>query len=200
LPWVVSSITQGDDHLIAAVDSLSYHEHAVVEYTDRFFNHDLRALLEALQLFGDNHFEGRQLRLILLLDEMDVISNYDHLAQQQLRRIFMRDFSATLGAVVVAGIQISKEWDRVESPWFNLFNEIALEPFTREQALELLIEPVRSIYRFDPSALEYIIEVSNGRPFRIQQYALEAVNHMLGKRGRRITLDDVRAVHGRISR
>ncbi len=193
----VSSIAQGDADLIAAVDSLGYHEHIVAEYTDRFFNHDLRALLEVLQQFGEIHHEGRQLRLILLLDEMDVISKYDHLAQQQLRRIFMRDFSATLGAVV-AGIQISREWDRVESPWFNLFNEIALEPFTREQALELLIEPVRSIYRFDPSALEYIIEVSNGRPFRIQQYALEAVNHMLGKRGRRITLDDVQAVHGQI--
>jgi hypothetical protein len=62
----------------------------------------------------------------------------------------------------------------------------------------LLIEPVRSIYRFDRAALEYIIDVSDGRPFRIQQYALEAVNHMLGKRGRRITLDDVRAVQGRI--
>ena len=126
----VATISKTDVQLNAVVESLSYHGYAEAEYTDRFFNHDLRILLEALQQFGEIHHEGQQLRLILLLDEMDVISKYDHLTQQQLRRIFMRDFSATLGAVV-AGIQISKEWDRVESPWFNLFNEIALEPFAR---------------------------------------------------------------------
>jgi len=56
---------------------------------------------------------------------MDVISSYYTLAQQQLRRIFMSPLAANLGAVV-AGIQISKEWDRMESPWYNLFNEIPL--------------------------------------------------------------------------
>ncbi|MCB0072734.1 MAG: hypothetical protein KDE20_14790 [Caldilineaceae bacterium] len=123
-----------------------------------------------------------------------MLSRYDQLVQQQLRRIFMRDFAATMGAVV-AGIQISKEWDRVESPWFNMFNEIALQPFTREQALELLIEPVRNIYRYDPETLDFIIEKSNGRPYRLQQYALIAVNYMLARRHRRIYLEDAQAAH-----
>ena len=180
----VTTMPNVDEALLTVVDSLSYHDCEVTAYTDRDFNHDLRTLIEAIQQYVSEHYGSRRLRLILLLDEMDVISNYDHLAQQQLRRIFMRDFAATLGAVV-AGIQISKEWDRVESPWFNLFNEIALQPFSREQGLELLTEPVRVIYRFDPGALEYIIEVSDGRPFRIQQYALESVNHMLGRRSRK---------------
>jgi hypothetical protein len=111
-----------------------------------------------------------------------------------LRRIFMRDFAATLGAVV-AGIQISKEWDRVESPWFNLFNEIQLGPFNREQALQLLVEPIYEYYRYDPAALEFIIENSEGRPYRLQQYALEAVNHMLAANRRVITLDDAEYAH-----
>ena len=96
--------------------------------------------MDALQQHAQTYYQGRNLRLILLLDEMDVISNYDHLIQQQLRRIFMRDFSATLGAVV-AGIQISKEWDRVESPWFNLFNEIALQPFHANRRSSCSLRP-----------------------------------------------------------
>ena len=125
------------------------------------------------------------------------MSKYDRLVQQQLRRIFMREFSATLGAVV-AGIQISKDWDRVESPWFNLFNEIALTPFTREQAEELLVEPVHGYYRYDQEAIGFILEQADGRPYRVQQYGLEAVNHMLARRRRRITMTDARVAHRRL--
>ena len=176
------------------VAGLRYHDAARDEYTDRDFAQDLRHLVSALQDAISAVNPEQRLRLILLLDEVDVLSRYDQLVQQQLRRIFMRDFAATMGAVV-AGIQISKEWDRVESPWFNMFNEIALQPFTREQALELLIEPVRNIYRYDPETLDFIIEKSNGRPYRLQQYALIAVNYMLARRHRRIFLEDAHAAH-----
>lgn len=171
------------------VAALRYHDIDAEEYTDRMFAQDLRQLVLALQNEITALSSERRLRLILLLDEVDVLSRYDQLVQQQLRRIFMRDFAATLGAVV-SGIQISKDWDRVESPWFNLFNEIALQPFDRRQALELLIEPVRDVYRYEPAALEFIIERSDGRPYRIQQYALLSVNYMLARRHRRIMLDD----------
>ena len=123
---------------------------------------------------------------------MDTLSHFDHVYQQQLRRIFMRDFASTVGAVV-AGIQISKDWDRIESPWFNLFNEVAMQPFTREEATSLLVEPVRGYYVFAPEALTFILDASDGRPFRLQQYALEAVTQMLAAKRRQITMVDVRA-------
>ena len=85
-----------------------------------------------------------------------------------------------------------------QSPWFNLFNEVAVEPFKREDALELLIEPVRDIYSYDVMAAEFILNASEGRPFRIQQYGLESVNHMLAAGRRRIIIDDVEAAHERI--
>ncbi|NJN84279.1 MAG: ATP-binding protein, partial [Caldilineaceae bacterium] len=88
------------------IESLRYQTIEDGAYTDRDFNRDLRDVIDVLQSYGESHYPGKQLRLILLLDEMDVMSQYDHLIQQQLRRIFMREFSATLGAVV-AGIQIS---------------------------------------------------------------------------------------------
>ena len=128
---------------------------------------------------------------------MDVFNAYDQLIQQRLRRIFMRDFAATLGAVI-AGIRISKEWGRIESPWYNLFNEIELEPFTREQGIELITEPVRRFYRFEPSVVEFIIENTAGRPHRIQQFGLEAVGRMLADGRRTITMEDALHAHERI--
>jgi hypothetical protein len=153
-------------------------------YDDRDFSHDLGDLLERL-----SETTARELRLILLLDEMDVINDYDPVVQQKLRRIFMRTFARNLGAVV-AGTQISKEWDRVESPWYNMFNEIELGPLEREAAMRLILEPVRGVYSYDPEAVDYIIDHSDGRPYYVQQHCLEAINIMLGAGRTRVTLLD----------
>jgi hypothetical protein len=193
----VEALQHASSEITPKLGELRYYNKSENSYNDRDFNRDLNRITEVLEEYGDLHDPGKHLRLILLIDEMDVMSSYDRLVQQQLRRIFMREFAATLGAVV-AGIQISKEWDRVESPWFNLFNDIALTPFTREQAIELLVEPVRGYYQYDAAAIEFILDHANGRPYKIQQYGLEAVNHMLAARRRRITLTDVEAAHRRL--
>jgi len=160
------------------------------EYTDREFATDLKLILENIK----EVVAPRKVRVILLLDEMDVVNSYDTVIQQQLRRIFMSSLALNLGAVV-AGTQISKAWDREESPWYNMFNEIPLEPFTDDQARQLLIEPVRGIYEWDPEAIEFVLRHAEGRPYRLQQCALEAVNQMLAARRVRIVLEDVQAAH-----
>jgi hypothetical protein len=165
------------------------------EYTDRHFSADLRALLDAVKTV----VAPRNVRVILLIDEMDVIDTYDSIVQQQLRRIFMATFAENLGAVV-AGIQISKAWDRVESPWYNMFNEIALKPFDDKAARQLLTEPVRGTYEWEPAALDFVIARAEGRPYRLQQYGLEAVNHMLAAGRLRITPEDVQAADEIIER
>ncbi|MCB0113773.1 MAG: ATP-binding protein, partial [Caldilineaceae bacterium] len=185
------------ENLQPEFEDLLYRTTPTDDYSDREFSRDLREVIKVLQAYGETRFPNKQLRLILLLDEMDVMSSYSRLVQQRLRRIFMRDFAATLGAVV-AGIQISKDWDRVESPWYNLFNEIALGPFNRDQAIELLTEPIRDFYRYEPAAIEYIIAHSDGRPYRLQQHALEAVNHMLADGRREIRMQDVEYAHEHI--
>ncbi len=193
----VDALAHMDGGIKAQLANLRYHTTIGSDYTDRDFTRDLSRVTNLLEEYGAVHQPGKQLRLILLIDEMDVMSKYDRLVQQQLRRIFMREFSATLGAVV-AGIQISKEWDRVESPWFNMFNEIALTPFSDEQAVDLLVEPVRGYYRYDQDAIAFILQEAEGRPYKVQQYGLEAVNHMLAQRRRRITLADARVAQRRL--
>jgi hypothetical protein len=159
-----------------------------VEYTDRDFAYDLRVILEALRAV----VKPRKVRVVLLVDEVDVFSNYDTLVQQQFRRVLVSDLAQNLGAVV-AGAHINKTWDRQESPWFNLFVELPLEPFTREQACALLVEPVRDVYQWNADALDFVLARAEGRPHRLQRYALEAVNRMLADNRLRITLADVRA-------
>ena len=176
------------------IDGLHYWVQPDAAYDDRAFGRDLRTIMTVLEEYAQTHQQGRQVRLILLMDEMDTLSRFDHVYQQQLRRIFMRDFAATLGAVV-AGIELSKEWDRVESPWFNLFNEIEIQPLPHAAARELLVKPVQNYYRYDEDALQFILAHCDGRPFRLQQYGLESVNHMLRERRRRITMADVLFAH-----
>ncbi len=162
---------------------------AQADYSARDLRRDLRLIINRLQ-----DTETRIVRLILLMDEVDAMNDYDQLTQQQLRRIFMEHFAQNLGAVV-AGVRVSKEWDRVESPWFNLFNEVELMPFSREEARLLLREPVRGIYSWREDALTFVIDHAEGRPHRLQQYALEAVNHMIAAKRTEITLKDVQAAH-----
>ncbi|OQA43625.1 MAG: hypothetical protein BWY52_01809 [Chloroflexi bacterium ADurb.Bin325] len=83
----------------------------------------------------------------------------------------------------------------MESPWYNLFNEMPLDPFTDERARELLVEPVRGVYEWEPDALDFVLKQAEGRPYRLQQYALEAVGHMLQARRVQITLEDVHVAH-----
>jgi hypothetical protein len=131
----------------ALLDQLLVHQTKRTAYTDTEFNRDLRRLIRILEAVVERVQPGKKLRLILLLDEMDTFNDFDPLFQQQLRRIFMRDFGAVLGAVV-AGIAINKVWDRDDSPWFNFFNEVPVEPFSREQVIELLtLTPWSSSWR-----------------------------------------------------
>lgn len=164
-------------------------------YTDREFAADLREILERVKQV----VAPRNVRVVLMIDEMDVIDSYDRMTQLQLRRIFMSPLAENLGAVV-AGIQISKAWDRVESPWFNLFIEFPLEPFNDAQARILLTEPVRGVYEWDPAALDFVLAHADGRPYRLQQYALEAINRMLAAKRLRVMLEDVEAADDLLER
>ena len=172
---------------------LVYNEKHEKAYTHRDFARDLRTLIDHLQRNSD-----KEVRLILLLDEVDVMNRYDQLVQQQLRRIFMKTFARNLGAVV-AGVHISKEWERLESPWYNLFLEMELPPLSREETVRLIKEPVKSIYSYEDEAVEAIWEYSQGHPQLVQQLCLEAVNQLLQEKRSRVTKADVESVYREIA-
>ena len=168
---------------------LAYNEKGGQAYTHRDFAGDLSMLIGHLRQNND-----RQVRLILLLDEVDVMNHYDQLIQQQLRRIFMKTFARNLGAVV-AGVHIDKEWRRLESPWYNFFVEMELPPLSREEAIRLITEPVKGVYSYEDEAVEAIWEHSQGHPQLVQQLCLEAVNRLLQEKRSRVTKADVESVY-----
>jgi len=162
-------------------------------YSDYSFARDLQQVIKALQ-----RSSGKEVRLILLLDEVDVMNRYDQLVQQQLRRIFMKTFARNLGAVVT-GVHISKEWERLESPWYNLFLEMELPPLSHEETARLIKEPVEGVYSYEDEAVEAIWEYSQGHPQLVQQLCLEAVNRLLQEKRSRVTKADVESVYREIA-
>ncbi len=176
-----------------AAEKLQYHRVADdVTYTDRHMRRDLRQIVAYLK---KRH--ARIPRIVFLLDEADILSTYSSLTQQQLRRILQDTFARNVG-VVIAGVHISKAWDRVESPWYNMFVEVVVPPFNRYESELLMREPVYGFYEWQEEAVRFVWERSGGRPHRIQQIAREAVNLMLDEHRRRITLADVRRAYERI--
>jgi hypothetical protein len=179
--------------LLPQLPGLTFEDVSDQAYGDRDFGRDLGSILEGLKEVMD-----KEVRIILLMDEMDVIDGYGRMVQLQLRRIFMKDFPQSVGAVV-AGVKISRSWDRPESPWFNLFIEVEMPPFSDEEARELIVEPVKGVYRYEEQAVQRIITYGRGRPYRIQHYCLEAVNQMLADGRSKVKLADVEAAHAVIA-
>ncbi len=161
-------------------------------YTDRHMRRDLRQIIGHLKKRTE-----RAPRLIFLLDEADILSSYNSLTQQQFRRILQDVFARNVGAII-SGVYISKAWDRLESPWYNMFVEIIVPPLNRYEAEMLMRKPVLGFYEWDDEAVEFVWRRTHGRPHRIQQIAREAVNRMLEDGRRRITLDDVRRGYERV--
>ncbi|MCB9396413.1 MAG: AAA family ATPase [Acidobacteria bacterium] len=136
-------------------------------------------------------------KLVLLLDEVDIMNGYSERTNQQLRAVFMKGFAHHLVAIM-AGIHISKRWKSEGSPWYNFFEQIELRPFSREQAEELVTRPVRGIYRYDPAAVTQILQISACKPYIIQKLCVNLVAHVLNENKRRITERDVQYVYREI--
>jgi tetratricopeptide (TPR) repeat protein len=151
---------------------------------------DLRAVLEALGRRTDRH-----VKLVLLIDEVDELNSYDPKVNQRLRSLFMRAFSEHLVAVV-SGVEILKQWERAGSPWYNFFEEIEVAPLGRADAEKLVRRPIDGVFDIEDAALQRLVDVAAGRPYRIQKACVALVGRLhLEGRGT-ITLADVEAVAG----
>ncbi|MEA3460223.1 MAG: two-component regulator propeller domain-containing protein [Chloroflexota bacterium] len=163
---------------------------------DRFdCEDDLEMVLEALKGTAD-----KEIKVVLLLDEGEIINKYDQLIQERLRSIFMTPMGQHL-RMVWSGSNIDRNWKRKTSPWYNLFSrEIHLLPFASEDALDLIKTPVKGIYRYEDEAVEQIITYSEGHPFEIQRLCGRAVNKMLEEKRTRVTSEDVKQAFNEILR
>jgi tetratricopeptide (TPR) repeat protein len=157
-----------------------------------YSHHDLVRELHAL-LKQLKERSSRQVKLVLLIDEVDELNDYDPRVSQSLRSLFMKRFAENLAAVV-AGVRIRKEWEKEGSPWYNFFEEIEVEAISPEAARRLVLEPVRGTFRFEAGAAERIVELAGGKPFQIQRRCLGLVQRLHEEGRHTISLADVEAL------
>ena len=141
---------------------------------------------------------SRKVKLALLIDEVDVLNDYSESVNQRLRSIFMKTFSESLVAVM-SGVGIKRTWKSEVSPWYNFFDEVELQAFTREEAEELIKTPVEGVFRYESAAILRILELSRLKPYLVQKFCIHAVNRMLEEGRTSITRDDVEAVLGTVA-
>jgi tetratricopeptide (TPR) repeat protein/Cdc6-like AAA superfamily ATPase len=156
-------------------------------YDARDFSHDLQQVIAELRTRTP-----RRVKLALLIDEVDVLNEYSETVNQRLRGIFMKSFSENLVAVM-SGVAIRRRWKSEVSPWYNFFDEIELQPFTREEAEALIRDPVKGVFRFAPDAVELILELSRLRPYLVQKLCVHAMSRMLENGRSTVRRDDVEA-------
>ena len=158
------------------------------EFSHRDFIRDIRAVLRKLQ-------DGttKQVKLVLLIDEVDELNAYDPRINQKLRSLFMKNFAENLVAVV-SGVEIKKQWEREGSPWYNFFEEIELQPFTQSEARDLIERPIAQVFSLDDGVVDRIISLTGGRPYLIQKLCIALITRMHEQHRRKISMTDVVAV------
>jgi AAA+ ATPase superfamily predicted ATPase len=142
-------------------------------YDGRDFSHDLQRVIEELKTRTT-----RKVKLALLIDEVDVLNEYSEQINQRLRSIFMKTFSENLVAVM-SGVGVKRTWNSEVSPWYNFFDEIEITAFSREEAEALITTPVAGVFRYEPKAVERILDLSQRKPYLVQKFCIHAVNRML---------------------
>ncbi len=178
---IAEALPAGEEPREPALARSSYSHHDLVR--------ELHGVIKRLKERG-----SKQVKLVLLIDEMDEMNDYDPRVSQSLRSLFMKRFAENLAAVV-AGVRIRREWEKETSPWYNFFEEIEVDAIPPAEARRLVLEPLRGTFRFAPGAAERIVAASGGKPFQIQRRCLALVQRLHEEGRRTVTLADVEALN-----
>jgi GAF domain-containing protein len=135
---------------------------------------DLDANLRDLQA---NH-PAKELHVVLLMDEVDKLKDYDRDTLAKLRRLFQEEERIK---VVMAGWKIQRHLNDLTSPWHNQLVTLSLGSMAETSARNLIIEPIKGTYAFLPEAIDLILFESRLKPMAIQGICFNAVTIMLNR-------------------
>jgi hypothetical protein len=93
---------------------------APTDFNHRDLARDLRLTVRQLGSRTPRH-----VKLVLLVDGIEVLESYHPRISQRLRGLFMTSLADHL-VMVASAVTISRRWDREGSPWYNFFEEICL--------------------------------------------------------------------------
>ena len=141
---------------------------------------------------------GEDMKLVLLLDNINHFYRYDQEVHYYLRD-FLKRFSDNLRIVCATDRIITERWGQLVSPWYDFAYLINVRPLTEKNAIQLIESPVRRIYKYSDEAKDYIkdyiLEQSNCEPFKIQTFCKEIISNT---RKRKIELDYVKEIQKKV--
>jgi len=153
------------------------------------FQYAIDAVIQELETAGTG---GRQIRLVFMLDECDVLNELGIRAKSRIRSIFTQRFAQNVSALLV-GVRIHLDAER-KSPWWNSFRIKLMTPFSDEEVRALIKEPAGRIYRFEDAAISRIIEWSERNPYLVQLLCHQGVNMATEQKRLRITNRDIETI------
>lgn len=109
----------------------------------------------------------REIRVVLLLDEFDIMNEYSEASKNSFRNIFMEVTSESL-KIVATAVHI-KKWTGEASPWENFLIEIKMNSFSIQDAKELIEKPVKGFINYTGDAVNQIFKYTKGNPYFIQK-------------------------------
>ncbi|MFM9950125.1 MAG: GAF domain-containing protein [Saprospiraceae bacterium] len=123
---------------------------------------------------------GKELRIVLLIDEVDKFKDYSSKTMlAKFRSLFQAEARIK---TIMAGVGIKRRLeDDVTSPWYNQLILVKLSQMDEESARKLITDPIQSLYSYAPEAVEKILEQSERKPLAIQTICFHALNVMLNR-------------------
>jgi hypothetical protein len=154
-------------------------------YDDIDAENDLEQIIRTLQQ-GDPTIEPL---IVLMIDEIDTLQSYDPGLRQRFRA-FCQHTQRHL-RVILAGVLPPNAEPGDTSPWYNIFERIALGPLSETDTLHLIRKYNDNPYRYSSAAEQAILLAGERKPFATQWLCSEAVRSMLAARRTTVSADDV---------
>jgi hypothetical protein len=155
------------------------------EYLAADFAHDLRRVIEEL-----SSRTRLPVRLVFLIDEIDAVREGPAANGDSWLGPLLLNGSPEFRVVLASVGRAASGPDEAPSRRGAL-DALELEPFAPGDAEALVREPVAGVFRYEPRAVERILQVSRLRPYAIQKLCLNAVNRMLDEGRSTVRVSDV---------
>ena len=129
-------------------------------------------------------FEEHRLKLVMLFDEFELITKNENFNTEfySFCRSIANNYNVAY--IVSSGRNLqtlchSKEIS--DSPFFNIFSNLTLSQFSREEAVALITDPARKLNYSTTSYIDFILDIAGYYPFFIQIACSSLFEHLKSK-------------------
>lgn len=129
---------------------------------------EFELFMEDVSDYIRRRYRKKEARVVLLIDEGDIMAEFGPGFQAQFRGLFVSSVTRYFNIVLMLR-EFTPEWRLKTSPWYNFFNVEPLEPMTKEETFTLVQKYVEEAIEFKKQTLNRIWEITQGHPFKVQK-------------------------------